>query len=69
MFKIGLKWSKMVKMVKNDGPELKRARRTGLRDEVKRPEGPPARSQGPEGPKTSSCYIIEQYVRKCMQIT
>ena len=33
------KWSKMVKMVKN-----------GANDEAKRPEGPPARSWGPEGP-------------------
>ena len=30
MVKIGLKWSKMVKMVKNGGPDLKRAQRTGL---------------------------------------
>ena len=25
----------------------------GAKDEVKRPEGPPARSRGPEGPETS----------------
>ena len=42
MVKIGLKWSKMVKMVKNGGPELKRARRTGL--SARR-----AKSRGPKG--------------------
>ena len=43
MVKIGLKWSKMVKivkMVKNGGPELKRARRTGRRARRTKSRGP-----------------------------
>ena len=32
----------------------------GAKDEVKRPEGPPARSWGPEGPYTSS---ISYYIK------
>ena len=30
----------------------------GAKDEVKRLEGPPARSRGPEGPSTSSSFIF-----------
>ena len=45
MVKIGLKWSKMVKMVKNGGPELKRARRTGLSARRARR----TKSRGPKG--------------------
>ena len=47
---------KTVKMVKNGGPGLKRARRTGperlkgAKEEVKTPEGPPAKSRALEGP-------------------
>ena len=45
--KNGLKWSKMVP----DGPKwFKMVKMNGAKDEVKRPERPPARSQGPEGP-------------------
>ena len=46
MVKIGLKGSKMLKMVKNDGgPELRRARRIGLsaRRELR------TKSRGPKG--------------------
>ena len=44
-----VKTAKMVKMVKNGGPDLKRVRRTGLKgakDEVKRPGW----KLGPGGP-------------------
>ena len=34
------------------------------KDEVKRPEEPPARSRGPEGPQTSVVYIVVQK-RRC----
>ena len=33
------------------------------KDEVKRPEGPPARSRGPEGPKTSRLKMKELWNR------
>ena len=50
MVQNGPKWSKWSKMVKNGGPDLKPERPKGAKDEVKRPEGPPARKRGPEGP-------------------
>ena len=45
MVRIGLKWSKMVKMVKNGRPDLKRARRTGLSTRRARK----TKSRGPKG--------------------
>ena len=54
MVQNGPKWSKWSKMVKNGGPDLKRAQRTGLsarrarRTKSSRPEGPKA---GPKGRK------------------
>ena len=68
MVKIGLKWSKMVKMVKNGGPELKRARRTGL--SARRARW--TKSRGPKGlqlevgarraPRLLVCNIATQHI-------
>ena len=38
----------------------------GAKDEVKRPEGPPARSQGPEGPLD---FQSDYFVLRCLQST
>ena len=63
----GPKWSKMVQMVKHGRPDLKRAQRAGLKDEVKQPKGPPARSRGPEGPLNSS-YSSSRYSKNILEI-
>ena len=57
MVQNGPKWSKMVQMVENGQKWSKMAGLTlsgpgipTVKDEVNRPEGPPARSWAPEGP-------------------
>ena len=45
MVKIGLKWSQLLKIVKNGRPDLKRARRTGLSARRTRR----TKSRGPKG--------------------
>ena len=58
MVQNGPEWSKL-KMVKNGGPDLKRARPTGLST---RRTGPPARSRGPLAPRLLVQYIFVDLV-------
>ena len=66
----GLKWEKMGKMVKHGGPDLKRARRTGLsarragRMKLRGLKGLQLEVRPRRGPCTSSMYNIY----KCTQI-